>query len=682
MAYTTLSFHKNGYRIPLTLILACLLAFGSYTAQALDLEWAKRAGGIDIDESNGLAVDSTGNTYVTGYFTGSATFGAGESGETSLTSDGDRDIFVAKYTADGNLVWVKRAGGSDTGIKIAVDGSGKAYVVGAFAESAIFGAGEANETTLTCDCFGGGMFIAKYSTDGDLIWAKPIVSQNSVNVNDLAVDNSGNAYVTGVMFRTATFGFGETNEMMLTSNAHTNNMFIAKYTASGDLVWARKAGDTSGNTEAYSLAVDGSGNVYVIGYFVVATFGLGETNEITLTSDSADVFVAKYTTVGRLAWVKRIVTFHSRNLDIAVDGSGNAYITGNGGGVFGRGEANETRFQRFQNDIFVAKYTTGGNLVWVRFAGGSGQNSASSLAADSSGNVYVTGVFERTATFGFGQDSKTILTSDGLEDIFVAKYTTDGDLISAKRAGGGARPDVSHGLALDTAGNVYITGSFAQQSGNFLFPQTAIFGAGENRETTLVSDGFGDIFVAKFSDDTLSNHPGTVETRITANSDDAEENALSGTVNLDSNDLEMAVKNNKARLVGMRFNGLNIPKDATITQAYLQFQVNDVNSERADLTITGQATANAPTFTAANTNISSRIQTGAAVAWTPEPWNITGEAGSDQKTPDIASVIQEIINQEEWSSGNSLAIIISGVGTRSAESYNGDVAAAPLLYVV
>jgi hypothetical protein len=693
MASTTLSFHNNGYRIPLTLLLACLLAFGSYTAQALDLEWAKRGGGTGYNESYSLAVDSVGNTYVTGYFTEAATFGFGEAGEITVTNEGDTDIFIAKYATDGNLVWAKRAGGTypdsgflipDSGNSVVVDSSDNVYVAGVFAESATFGAGETGETILTSERFVGG-FIAKYTADGNLIWAKRPGSQGVARPNDLAVDGLGNVYVTG-LFSSVTFGAGEASETILTSNGHNNtDMFIAKYTASGNLVWAKNAGDTTaggGETKGVRIDVDGSGNAYVMGLFDGSpTFGFGEAGETSISVRqglSQNGFMVKYTVDGDLVWVK---TISQLTKDIAVNNAGDIYTTGH-------------------IDDLVARYTTNGDLVWTRHAEfvlegeGGVENSGSSVAVDNSGNVYVTDAFTKSTTFGPEQVSETKLTSDGARDIFVAKYSANGDLILAKRAGGGSI-DISRDLAIDNSGNVYVTGSFGSHIPvfsvdpltfdplTFSHKMTTTFGLGENRETTLSSNGVGvrDIFVAKLSDAALFNPPVIIEAQIEANSDDAEEIIVSGTVNLGSRDLEMAEKNNKGRLVGMRFNGLNIPKDATITQAYLQFQVNDLNSERADLTITGQATANAPTFTAANTNISSRIKTGAVAAWTPEPWNTIGEAGSDQKTPNIAPVIQEIINQAGWLSGNSLAIIVSGSGMRSADSFDGDPAAAPLLHV-
>ena len=135
-----------------------------------DLVWAKRAGGTSFDGGGqGIAVDGAGNSYITGRFQGSAAFGAGETNETTLTSAGISDIFVAKYDASGDLVWAKRAGGTsrDSGEGIAVDGSGHSYVTGYFEDSATFGPGETNETTLT----GAG--------DRDIFVAKKL-SQNNI----------------------------------------------------------------------------------------------------------------------------------------------------------------------------------------------------------------------------------------------------------------------------------------------------------------------------------------------------------------------------------------------------------------------------------------------------------------------------------------------------------------------
>ncbi|MCB0190947.1 MAG: hypothetical protein KDJ65_03285 [Anaerolineae bacterium] len=169
-----------------------------------------------------------------------------------------------------------------------------------------------------------------------------------------------------------------------------------------------------------------------------------------------------------------------------------------------------------------------------------------------------------------------------------------------------------------------------------------------------------------------------VEVRVAASSDDAEEEA--GDVDLDSSDLEL-VFDDSNQTVGMRFNGVNIPQGATITGAYVQFQVDETGSTATSLTIQGQAANNASTFTTANNNISSRPRTTASASWAPVAWSNIGEAGPDQRTPDLSSVIQEIVDRSGWSGGNSLAIIITGSGERTAESFNGSQTGAPLLHI-
>jgi hypothetical protein len=194
-----------------------------------------------------------------------------------------------------------------------------------------------------------------------------------------------------------------------------------------------------------------------------------------------------------------------------------------------------------------------------------------------------------------------------------------------------------------------------------------------------ICDSSGQCDTASVSITSIPLVPATIEVRVAASSDDAEENT-SGRVALTSRDLEL-VYDKGDQTVGIRFNGVAIPAGATIVNAYVQFKVGETTTEATALNIQGEAHDNAPTFDNTTGDISSRSRTAAAVPWSPESWEANGEAGPDQQTPDIASVIEEIVGQPGWSSGNSLVIIITGTGKRVAESYNGDKAGAPLLHV-
>lgn len=169
------------------------------------------------------------------------------------------------------------------------------------------------------------------------------------------------------------------------------------------------------------------------------------------------------------------------------------------------------------------------------------------------------------------------------------------------------------------------------------------------------------------------------EARVNASSDDAEESA-SGKVNLSSSDLEL-ISEDSDQTVGMRFNNLNIPQGATITNAYIQFEVDESTKEATNLTIQGEASDNAATFSTTKNNISSRPRTTANVDWSPEPWSTEQTTELDHKTPKLTSIVQEIVDRENWVSGNSLVTIITGSGERTAESFDGNSSAAPLLHL-
>jgi hypothetical protein len=201
--------------------------------------WASAGGGsgvFDHGQGQGIGLDGSGNSYVTGYFNGTFTFGLGESNQTQLTSAGVDDIFVAKLNSNGTLAWVRGVGSTDAdkGSAISVDGSGSAFVTGRFSGTVTFGSGEPNETQLTStNGLPYDIFVAKYNSNGTLAWAKPGGGTSSDEGFGIAVDGLGNSYVTGSFGGTVTFGSGEPNQTQLTS-AGAHDVFIAKFDGDAD----------------------------------------------------------------------------------------------------------------------------------------------------------------------------------------------------------------------------------------------------------------------------------------------------------------------------------------------------------------------------------------------------------------------------------------------------------------
>ena len=167
---------------------------------------------------------------------------------------------------------------------------------------------------------------------------------------------------------------------------------------------------------------------------------------------------------------------------------------------------------------------------------------------------------------------------------------------------------------------------------------------------------------------------------ITASTDDAEE-AASGKVNRINGDLELAL-DATPQTVGLRFQGVSVPQGATILSSYVQFRADEKSSTVVTLTIEGQAADAATTFKAATFDISSRPRTAADATWTPDPWTLIGESGPKQRTTDLSSVLQEIVDRAGWN-GGALVLIVTGdgVGRRTAESFNAGASLAPVLHV-
>jgi len=186
-------------------------------------------------------------------------------------------------------------------------------------------------------------------------------------------------------------------------------------------------------------------------------------------------------------------------------------------------------------------------------------------------------------------------------------------------------------------------------------------------------------------DGTCGGSGGTLDIKVSTSSDDAEQCLSNSAMDLSSGDLELIADGNCSgsnQQVGIRFQNMTIPQGASITSSYIEFTAETPRSGTTNLTFYGQAIDNAPTFTLTAGNITSRTKTSASVAWNSVPaWNTDGEK---KQTPDLSTVISEIVNRAGWASGNSLVIIVTGTSgsNREAYSYNGSSANAPLLHVV
>ena len=266
-------------------------AFVSKLDSSGDFVWAKIFSGSTYQEIGyAIAVDSSGNVYTTGYFWGTVDFDPG-AGTTNLTSAGSNDVFVSKLDSSGNFVWAQSFGGSalDIGFSIAIDSSGNVYTLGVFRDTADFdpGAGTTNLTSAGIN----DLFVSKLNSSGALLWVKGFGGSSSESGQSIEVDSSGNVYTTGYFEGTVDFdpGAGTTN---LTS-VGSNDGFISKLDSSGNFVWAKSIGGSSGDS-VRSIAVDSSGNVYTTGSFqdtVDFDPGAGTTN---LTSGGlADVFILR-----------------------------------------------------------------------------------------------------------------------------------------------------------------------------------------------------------------------------------------------------------------------------------------------------------------------------------------------------------------------------------------------------
>ncbi|MFK0689094.1 putative Ig domain-containing protein [Mesorhizobium sp. IMUNJ 23033] len=196
--------------------------------------------------------------------------------------------------------------------------------------------------------------------------------------------------------------------------------------------------------------------------------------------------------------------------------------------------------------------------------------------------------------------------------------------------------------------------------------------------TATSSDGSTDTHA--FSVGVTGTTPVIIETRVAAAGDDVEQKA-SGAISTNVTDLELGYDGTTSQTVGLRFTGIDIPQGAIITSAYIQFQTNEVKTGTTSLLIKGEDADDASAFTSVKFNVSSRATTDASAAWAPDPWTTVGDHGLTERTPDLTAIVQEIVDRSGWAALNDMAFLITGTGTRTADSYEYSPSSAPLLHI-
>jgi hypothetical protein len=437
-----------------------LLALQNVSAQIPIHEWGGKIEG-SIADSFGYNVkssktDALGNTYMTGYFKGTADFDIG-SGVTNLTSVGAKDIFIIKMDPLGNLLWAKGIGGigNDSGNDIHLDATGNVYVTGNFIVTVDFdpGPGVAN---LDANDGNDNIFALKLNNSGDFIWASNIAGNQDAHIT---TDASNNVYVSGQFYLTEDFDPGP-GTFNLTA-AGGRDVFIKKLDASGNFVWVKSIGGTSYD-DAYGIVSDAAGNTYITGRFnLTADFdpGAGVTN---LTSNgNTDVFVLKLDAVGNFVWAKSMGGLnYDESTAIDMDASGNVYVTGYFVDVadFDPGPGTFNLTSAGARDIFIEKLDDLGNMLWAKSIGGPGTDNGNDIAVNDIGEVHLTGWFDGTSDFDPGPAIFNLSSQVFNHTLFVEKLDASGDFQWATAITGNAHIE-GYAVSSDGAGNVYASGN-------------------------------------------------------------------------------------------------------------------------------------------------------------------------------------------------------------------------------
>lgn len=387
-----------------------------------NIKWMKHAGTVACgDVATGIATDKNGNVYVAGHYaTDSILFD-----NIILHGGGYSNVFLVKYDSTGVIQWGTSPGGSADAScwATACDESGNVYITGNFAYDPItFG-------TFTLTDFGfAKMFVAKYDSNGNVLWAK---GEGQVGTG-LATDKQNNVFAVGYYNDYVLIG----SDSFHTPSPNYSDIYIIKYDSAGTLLWDKSPTGT-GLDVVYSVTADNDGNAYITGYFgdykdTSLNFG----NIVLQNNKRSDIFVTKYLSNGQVMWAKSLAgDYEEWGFNIKANKSGGVFVTG----YF----QSDTLFASSQTflvnggwrDAFLANYSSSGNLISLKGYGGYDWEQGGCVDVDGYGNLFLGGFFE-SDTINFGTNF-LVNSMAGTGDAFLAKM------------GSNHQPGIGNGLAIN-----------------------------------------------------------------------------------------------------------------------------------------------------------------------------------------------------------------------------------------
>ena len=358
--------------------------------------------------------------------------------------------------------WVTTAGGtkSDKGTKIVVDAEGNIFETGYYNEQGFFGPFDTGFTNPNSK----EAYVAKMDPAGNYIWVKHGENFFDDRGLGLCLDPQGNVYVTGTCWGGLTWG----SLSVYNTSSYTDQIFVIKMDTDGNEIWMKNAGVNEAgypynDDHGHDLASDSQGNIYLTGFLSNNDFVNYDAtfDAITVPVAAMDsiAFLAKLTNDGVWQWVKTFDGIYSdRDNGIAVDDEDNVYVTGGFTETSTFGATTLT--SSGDEDIYVVKYDPAGNFLWVTQAGSIRGDRGNDIVYCNDGNMYLTGEFRDSCNFGTAIYLDNYGNPSG-RDIFVAKITKDGNWIWAKKAGSKKGSDKGVGIIANDIGNIFVSGQFS-----------------------------------------------------------------------------------------------------------------------------------------------------------------------------------------------------------------------------